>query len=1045
MSATNAGGTVQWSAVHQAAAATAASVALETVADKATEIATEITERVAGEAGAKAGEDAAKPFALDALAAASAADLAQLAAQSERLAAAAAKADAMAAAGTASSKSVEAIGAANLAGQRALDAQGSMAAAADKASEAAEAATAAGAALADAVAAAASALEKAGQASSSAASAASSAAMLTDPSVAPTLVKNAAGTDVGTPFLFDDPTPAGSPRQAMTVASLPKTPWWDDLSGVRARKPKSAGGALRDEFDMNEEFEFQNNDSPADIGPNNEAWAAFTAHANAWNAANPGKRATYKVNKRQVWQFSNKAIIIPRCRLILNGTVMQYAGTASRSALHQVQAGVDVDTLFYYARSDFSWYRVATFGAVTDTDYTRIQDLRCDSDLQFVNRPSNGNGFDIAFYVFQGNIWFGNVEWRRQDYGMGINDSQTTIRGVTIDQASTELFRRGLSASNVIDLTVRSYRYKGSSPNATPDPGQNPLIINSIVNGKFLLIDGDGGEEHAIRVGGDSLLSMPSYNLDWGKLNLRRPGQSAFKVWNGRPGIPIRKVRIAELDTTDAGYYKSKNGLPPGYNDFNAMLENMVDVEIGRFSAKPELSSYCGYDALHLAGMQDTVVQSATAVKPVRNSVTITPYCSGASLPDYPDGTLPADVRNINVPNLVSVSPGLDHVSVLEVPGYATDKINVRMDAEGGRDAVNWTGDGVTGGSSRNVFEVDAQANLGRSIYTGPHDFDRFQVRNLKAPPLAGQELIGAGRYVGTLTRSGVASTPDGVGGFLSVPADVPRLLGSERRLQIEGGRTNLLLNSATLATQTVTVVAGTHTLSFSGAGTVVLSGAATQTIVGVAGKRSQRVFTASAGALTLTVTGEVRFAQLENAATATSWIPSTGAAGVRGTDLLAIPLATYFPSKIGTLLFSVLLGQRATSGNDQMLFSWHDTTTANRLLFSNAAGSSNLALFNVAGGVTSLANIVVGTMTPGQRIKGALAWDDGAIDVYLDGGAVQTFSVPNAINAWTTLQVGNAQNGAINRAAQGEYISVRGLPYRGAPALLPSLVAGLR
>ncbi len=76
--------------------------------------------------------------------------------------------------------------------------------------------------------------------------------------------------------------------------------------------------------------------------------------------------------------------------------------------------------------------------------------------------------------------------------------------------------------------------------------------------------------------------------------------------------------------------------------------------------------------------------------------------------------------------------------------------------------------------------------------------------------------------------------------------------------------RYNQLLNSATLSTQSVTTVAAQYTLSFTGIGSVTLSGAATGTLVGTgANNRVSLSFTPTAGALTLTVTGSVTLAML--------------------------------------------------------------------------------------------------------------------------------------------------------------------------------------
>jgi hypothetical protein len=81
--------------------------------------------------------------------------------------------------------------------------------------------------------------------------------------------------------------------------------------------------------------------------------------------------------------------------------------------------------------------------------------------------------------------------------------------------------------------------------------------------------------------------------------------------------------------------------------------------------------------------------------------------------------------------------------------------------------------------------------------------------------------------------------------------------------------RKNLLLATDTLATQSVTLPAFTHTLSFTGSGTITLTGASTAgPLVG----GGSLTFAPTAGSVTFTVTGTVTFAQLERGPTATAY-----------------------------------------------------------------------------------------------------------------------------------------------------------------------------
>ena len=111
------------------------------------------------------------------------------------------------------------------------------------------------------------------------------------------------------------------------------------------------------------------------------------------------------------------------------------------------------------------------------------------------------------------------------------------------------------------------------------------------------------------------------------------------------------------------------------------------------------------------------------------------------------------------------------------------------------------------------------------------------------------------------------------------------------RGLLIEESRTNLVFPSATLTTQTRTVTAAAHTLSFYGTGTVVLSGTHSATVVGTGAypTRTTLTFTPTDGSLTLTVTGSVTQAQLEVGSFPTSYIPTTTGSVVRSADVCSI------------------------------------------------------------------------------------------------------------------------------------------------------------
>jgi hypothetical protein len=115
------------------------------------------------------------------------------------------------------------------------------------------------------------------------------------------------------------------------------------------------------------------------------------------------------------------------------------------------------------------------------------------------------------------------------------------------------------------------------------------------------------------------------------------------------------------------------------------------------------------------------------------------------------------------------------------------------------------------------------------------------------------------------------------------------------RGVLVEPSATNLLLNNATLSTQSVTVSATGYVLSFWGTGTVTLSGTSTAgPLVGTGvNDRVTLAFTPTAGSLTLTVSGTVSRAQLEAGTVATSPISTFAASATRAADTVTFLLST--------------------------------------------------------------------------------------------------------------------------------------------------------
>jgi hypothetical protein len=240
-------------------------------------------------------------------------------------------------------------------------------------------------------------------------------------------------------------------------------------------------------------------------------------------------------------------------------------------------------------------------------------------------------------------------------------------------------------------------------------------------------------------------------------------------------------------------------------------------------------------------------------------------------------------------------------------------------------------------------------------------------------------------------TRASTANRTNSSGNIELMGSGVPSLsymYGSCPALLLEPQRTNLVFPSGTATTQTRTVTAVAHTLSFYGTGTVVLSGVAIATLTGTgANNRVTLTFTPTAGSLILTVTGTVTNWQLEVGSYASTVVTTTTAAATRVADsfsrdniytngLITSSGGTWFVELRGNVALLRDGTANAIGIGDS------NTLLTNSFIIRNS--SSTASRFGIVKRVGGTLSVLFTTTT--DTVKIAIKWNGSTADVFING-----------------------------------------------------------
>jgi len=241
-----------------------------------------------------------------------------------------------------------------------------------------------------------------------------------------------------------------------------------------------------------------------------------------------------------------------------------------------------------------------------------------------------------------------------------------------------------------------------------------------------------------------------------------------------------------------------------------------------------------------------------------------------------------------------------------------------------------------------------------------------------------------------TTTRATTATRVNNTGVVENVATGIPRLDYSNSLTSptwlLEPQRTNRVLNSATVVTQTITTTSVANTLSFYGTGTITLSGTFSGSLVGTgASNRVSLTFTPTVGNLILTVSGSCTNGQLEIGSYATSYIPTTTSTVTRNADLMTLNniYTNNFITSAGGTWFVELNNNFSLVRDSPSYFGLQTSSTlqTDGIVIKTAAGGFRL---QISKRITNVETPLYITTT--NQIKVAIKWNGTIIDIFVNG-----------------------------------------------------------
>lgn len=269
-------------------------------------------------------------------------------------------------------------------------------------------------------------------------------------------------------------------------------------------------------------------------------------------------------------------------------------------------------------------------------------------------------------------------------------------------------------------------------------------------------------------------------------------------------------------------------------------------------------------------------------------------------------------------------------------------------------------------------------------------------------------------------TRAGNSATRFNSSGLLEiVNTNLPRYDFNPTTLVcrgqlVEDQRINLFLNSlidgTNLSTQSVTLSAVAYTVSFYGSGSITISGGHSATVTGIGDfpNRKTYTFTPTAGSSTFTVSGDVKFANLEAGASASSFIPTAATSVTRFREAVTMTgtnFSSWYNPTEGTFAANLAFGDFIGSSTP---FAVRNDAATSTIGFDIDGATNTLRMRVVNAGSNQAFCNVVSPLTQNTRYKVCGSYKANNFVASADGGSLSIDTLGTVPTGNTYLAIGS-------------------------------------